>query len=386
MKRALATTLSLSVMLAAAEQQSYSQTPPGELNVKNVPQFVVIGADDCGNAETIRWILDYIKEKKNPAGTGKLPYDGKELRMAFYVNGQYAEEAGEAWKEAYEAGHEIGNHTFSHFLDKEGEPVDARKLDSDTWYKEIVKNDSVILKATGMKKSELVGFRVPRLEYNRGAYEAMVKRGFLYDCSIEEGSEPGMDGTNNFWPYTMDKGSLSDSLQAEWSVGEDDWGYKKVGKIEGIWQLPVYNFVVPHDSLAEKYSFESGLRGRIHNNFDYFDTTTGALTGFDYNIFAPADWDGAAMKAEEFSAKLMNSFDLHINGNRTPFTLGMHPDFYAKSEDEYYSSAGDYKSRRAVIEKFIDYALTQPDVRFVTGAQVIEWMQNPIGLDGTKIK
>ncbi len=386
MKKVLATTLSLSFMLAAAEQLPYSQLPPGGLSVNNVPQFVVIGADDCGDSETIRWMLNYLKEKKNPAGTGKLSFDSDQLRMAFYINGKYAKEAGKAWKEAYKAGHEIGNHTFSHFLDSAGKTIDARKVDQKTWHEEIIKNDEIILKTIGMKKDELIGFRVPRLEYNRGTYEAITERGFLYDCSIEEGNEPGMDGSNNYWPYTMHNGSHSDSLQAEWSSGEDDWGYEKIGKIDGLWQLPVYNFVVPDDSLAKKFGFEKGLRQRIQNNFEWFDTETGFLTGFDYNIFAPADWDGAAMSAVEFAATLEHSFDLHMGGNRAPFTLGMHPDFYSKDVDEYYSSAGDYKERRKVIEQFIDYALSHPDVRFVTGAQLIEWMKKPVGLDGAKGK
>jgi len=350
-----------------------TQEIPGGLAQENTPQFVLIGADDCGDAETIQWILDFVNSKKNP--------DDTPLKMAFYVNGTYADDAGHAWKAAYEAGHEIGNHTFSHFLDEEGGSIDARLKSADVWEEEILKNDTIILEATGMSIDELVGFRVPRLEYNRAGFEMIAKRGFLYDCSIEEGVQEDMDPTNYLWPYTMENGSPSDSIQATQSVGESDWGYKEVGAIANLWQIPVYYFIVPDDSLAETYGFEPGLRERIYNNFDWFDTTSGKLTGFDYNIFAPADWSGAAMTATEMLATLKHSFDLHLEGNRTPFTLGMHPDFYSSDVDEYYKSAGNAESRRAVIEEFVEYALTHESVRFVTGAEMIDWMKNPVGLD-----
>ncbi len=350
-----------------------SQEIPGGLSKENTPQFVIVGADDCGDGPTMEWILDVVNSRKNPNGSA--------VKMAFYVNGAYAEDAGYAWKAAYESGHEIGNHTFSHFLDENGEAIDARLKPADVWEDEIVKNDSIILKATGMSIDELVGFRVPRLEYNRAGFEMIAKRGFIYDCSIEEGVQEDMDPTNYLWPYTMENGSPSDSIQTTQSVGESDWGYKEVGAIANLWQLPVYYFIVPDDSLAETYGFEPGLRERIYNNFNWFDTTSGKLTGFDYNIFAPADWSGAAMSATEMLATLKHSFDLHLEGNRTPFTLGMHPDFYSSDVDDYYASAGDSESRRAVIEQFIDYALSHESVRFITGAEMIEWMNNPVGLD-----
>lgn len=373
-----------SSILFAADKLDYSQNPPGGLSVENVPLFVVIGADDCGDDETVRWLVDFLEKKKNPGKANKATFDQTSPKMAFYVNGKYAKDAGASWKYAYTKGHEIGNHTVTHFLDEKWQPLDARKYDADVWYKEMIQNDSIIIKTIGMKLSEIVGFRVPRLEYNREAYLSMKKRGFLYDCSIEEGGQPGQDGTNFYWPYTLDNGSEIDSLQASWSAGEDDWGYKKIGKIPGLWQIPVYNYIVPHDSLADKYNFKKGLRSRIKKGIDYFNDTTGNLTGFDYNVFAPYDWAGAQMNSEGYLATLKYSFDQHKKGNRAPFALGMHPDFYTKASDEYYGKEDDYMARRKVVEDFITYALTFKEVRFVTGAQLIEWMKNPVGLDGKK--
>lgn len=363
--------------------RDYSPNPPGGLKAENVPQFVIIGADDCGAAEAVNWLVDYIGTKTNPKGSGqKETFDGTSAKMAFYVNGVYAKDAKvvESWKNAYKAGHEIGNHTFSHFLDEKGKTIDARLLGDSIWYNEIVKNDTAIMNSIGMKYEEIIGFRVPRLEYNESAFKMMAKRGFVYDCSIEEGSEPGQNGTNYFWPYTLDNGSMADSLMKIWSSGEDDWGYKPCGKVAGLWEIPVYNYIVPEDKFAEDYGFEEGLRKRIHEKISFFDPVTGNLTGFDYNVFAPGDWAGAEMKNNEYLAVLKYSFDQHIKGNRTPFTMGMHPDFYMESQDEYYGSAGNYKERRKVVENFIDYALSFEDVRFVTVKQLLQWLENPVAL------
>lgn len=349
--------------------REYSSKHPGDFPVEETPQFVVIGADDCAEPEAMGWIVDFLAKHKNP--------DGTPIHMNFYLNGCYAEVAGAAWKKAYEAGHEIGNHTYSHFIDEKGVPIDARLLGDSIWLAEILKNDTIVSETIGMPISEIVGFRTPRLEYNEAAFRMMAKRGFLYDCSIEEGGEEGQDGTNRFWPYTLDNGSMPDSLMVLWSTGDASWGYQPAGKTPGLWEIPVYNYVVPHDSLSEKYGFEKGLWDRIVTNMPYFDTIRGNLTGFDYNVFAPVDWTGAAMKGNELLATLKNTFDLHYSGNRAPFTFGLHPDFYVEKTDEYYGSAGNWQERRAVVEEFLLYLLANEDVRIVTGAELIEWMKNP---------
>ena len=363
--------------------RDYSQNPPAGLSAAEVPQFVVFGADDCGDNAAVQWIVDYIATKTNPGGSAQAAtFDGTSAKMSFYVNGKYAQDAGESWRNAFAAGHEIGNHTYSHYVDENGENIDARLLGDSVWSEEIAKNDATIIATIpGITIEDITGFRTPRLEYNRSAFMMMAKRGFAYECSIEEGGEEGHNGTNNYWPYTMDNGSPADSIMALQSVGESDWGYKAVGKIEGMWQIPVYNYIVPADEFAEEYGFKAGLRARIFSHIDYFDTITGNLTGFDYNIFAPGDWGAAEMSSEEYLAVLKYSFDQHLKGNRTPFTVGMHPDFYTEETDEYYSSAGDYLTRRKIVEDFMTYVLSKDVVRVVTAQQLLQWLKEPVALE-----
>ncbi|MCL1946914.1 MAG: polysaccharide deacetylase family protein [Chitinivibrionia bacterium] len=361
---------------------------PGDFPLEKTPQFVMIGADDCGEVETMLWLTNFLGGLKNP--------DGSPVLANFYVNGRYAQnnytgtvdttvkKTWHAWKKAHDAGHEIGNHTYSHWFDDNfSEPrEDPRLLPVERWNAEIVSNDLTISANLGIPRSRIYGFRTPFLEYNRAAYEAMNRRNFLYSSSIEEGMQPDQDGTNRYWPYQITDGAQIDSMQAEWSSGDDDWGYKAIGKFPNsrMWEIPIYSYIVPHDSLASKYGFKAGLRARVKKNTPWFNDTTGNLTGFDYNMFAPKAWDGAAMKGNECLATLKNTFDTHYSGNRAPMTLGMHPDYYMKSRDKNYKSAGNHLQRRKMIEDFILYVLENPDVRIITGRSLVDWMKNPIAL------
>jgi peptidoglycan/xylan/chitin deacetylase (PgdA/CDA1 family) len=392
MAKKIITFLFLAAVLFAANFREESSEHPGDFPIEKVPQFIVIGADDCAEVETVLWLVDFLGKLKNP--------DGSPVLMNFYVNGRYAQDkyfgadttvktVWQAWKKAYSVGHEIGNHTYSHWFnsDFDDQREDPRLLPFERWNAEIVANDLAITSNLGIPRSRIYGFRAPFLEYNRAAFEAMARRGFLYDCSIEEGAQPDQNGTNRYWPYQITNGAQIDSMQAEWSSGENDWGYKAIGKLPNsrMWEIPVYSYIVPHDSLSEKYGFKKGLRKRVISYTPWFDSAMGNLTGFDYNMYAPKAWEGAAMKANECLATLKNTFDAHYSGNRVPMTLGMHPDYYMKDRNKHYKSAGNHLQRRKIIEDFVNYVLENPDVRIITGHSLIAWMKNPIPLGETPV-
>ena len=378
-------------LLFAQNFREQSPVPPGDFPMEKVPQFVFIGADDCAEAEGVLWLTDFLGGLKNP--------DGSPVLMTFFVNGRYAQNphsgadtsitrTWHAWKRAFDAGHEIGNHTFSHwFSDNFSVQEDARLLGFERWNAEIVMNDLAITANLGIPRNQIQGFRAPFLQYNRAAYEAMIRRGFLYSSSIEEGMQPDQNGTNRFWPYQITDGSIIDSMQAEWSSGKNDWGYKGIGKFPNsrMWEIPIYSYIVPHDSLASKYGFKRGLRSRVKRNTPWFDAETGNLTGFDYNMMAPRKWGGAAMRANEVLATLKHTFDTHYSGNRAPMTLGIHSDYYLQSRDKDYKSAGNHLQRRKIIEDFINYILENPDVRIIKGSSLIAWMRTPVPLGDTPV-
>ena len=378
--------LAAASVLFAQNFREQSPVPPGNFPIEKVPQFVFIGADDCADAEGVLWLVDFLANLKNP--------DGSPVLATFFVNARYAQNphsgpdttikrTWQAWRKAFDAGHEIGNHTFSHwFSDNFAVQEDARLLGFDRWNAEIAKNDLALTANLGIQRNQIHGFRAPFLQYNRAAYEAMIRRGFLYSSSIEEGFNATQDPANRIWPYQITDGSISNTERAEASSGDSDWGYKYIGKFPNsrMWEIPVYAYIVPHDSLADKYGFRRGLRQRVKRNVPWFDETTGLITGFDFNLFAPRRWGGAEMRANEVLATLKHTFNTHYSGNRAPFTLGIHPDFYLQSRDRDYRSAGNFRQRRKIIEDFILYVLQNPDVRIITGNSLIAWMRNPVPL------
>ena len=110
-------------------------------------------------------------------------------------------------------------------------------------------------------------------------FNSIKKSGFLYDCSIEEGIQKDHDETNYFWPYTLDNGIPGDKIL---SVLDNR---KNIGKVSDLWELPVYQFVVPPDNLCEKYGVNSGFKDSLKEKVSYFNTESGKISGLDWRPF-----------------------------------------------------------------------------------------------------
>ncbi len=332
-----------------------SQNPPGNLPPQAVPQFVVLGFDDQKDKAPMQWVVDMFAGKTNPAGNGQsATFDGTPARVAFYTSTVYLNDKHALHKSAYENGHEMGNHTHTHCT--------AFTTPESCWKTEIQQcTDSLV--STGIPESAIKGFRTPFLQYNNGTFKAMVSLGFVYDCSIEEGFQPDQKGGDFFWPYTLDNGSPGNKLFAvDWMVP----GHTLLESYPGHWEMPCYVTIIPPDEKCAEYGLQPGLRARIANKLDYFDTTDGKITGLDYNLLYEAALDG-----EEMGAVMCYNLDLFYNGNRAPMDFGLHSNYYNTTD------------RKAGLEKFVDYALSKPDVRIVPPLKVIEWMRNPVPLHPT---
>ena len=97
------------------------------------------------------------------------------------------------------------------------------------------------------------------------------------------------------------------------------------------------------------------------------------VTGFDFNL-----WKVAAT-ATEFLDVLKFSFDQRYTGNRSPFTVNAHTDYYSQYNpyDDPEFIVQDYLQRRQAIADFLDYVLGFPEVRVVPFVRIIEWMSDP---------
>jgi peptidoglycan/xylan/chitin deacetylase (PgdA/CDA1 family) len=318
-----------------------STSPPGGLAVDNVPQFISLGWDDNRFVSGIDWALDLIHDKTNPKGKGnECTFDGSPARFTFYVISSVDDTSDEikaAHKRMYAQGNEVGNHTNTH---AESLMMNA---DVNVWKSEIGICNNYMLSDLGIPGSAIQGFRTPFLSWSDATFDAVSAAGFKYDCSIEHFNQ----GNGYSWPYTLDHSS---SLTYR----------KPTGSYPGLWEAPV-------------------------NELPQGDALWQGITGLDYNMWDVAHYSKAqVVKAMETALKVRMEGRTDFVANRAPLFIGMHTDLYSPENETVGSVAAD---RRAAIEEFIEFAIAyHPDVRIVPAAQVIRWMQNPVGLDGTKGK
>jgi peptidoglycan/xylan/chitin deacetylase (PgdA/CDA1 family) len=347
---------------SAADRLTPAAEPPAGLTPAQVPQFVLLGFDDNPVADRVNWAVDYLDARRNPAGAGQAgTFDGAPVRMIFFSNGRYWNNRATvaAHQRALAAGHEIANHTQNH---QHGRPFTAEQ-----WTKEMSACDATFA-AEGIPIRSLVGFRAPFLEYNAQTFPALAASGRLYDSSIEEGAEPDQDGTNFRWPYTLDEGSPGNA--AAFAAGDP----RRVGRHPGLWEIPIHVFLIPDDAECSRQGVAPGLRARIGTALKAaYGSGSGEpadkITGLDWNVFEAAGCTGP-----EFLAILKHTLDRRLAGNRAPFMVGGHTELYPVNKPE----------RRKAIEDFIAYALAKPDVRFVTGPQLISWLRAPVALKDGK--
>lgn len=333
-----------------------SQNPPAGLTADEVPQFVVFGFDDNYSPAAVEWLINFLAAKNNNEGNGSTAtYDGETPKVTFYHTGiaMWGEMQHAMWKKAEDAGHETANHTLSH--------GDGAAYTLEQWNAEIKGQTDKLIAALpdgmGSADSKIMGLRGPYLNYNSDTFRALKEQNMIYDATIQEGFHWAEDGRNFYWPYTLDNGSPGHDTLVMYGVRQP------IDNAPGVWEVPIYALIAPPDDKCVEYGIEPGLRAKCATQIPWFDTASGKITGFDYNLIHEY-----AMTPDEFLATLKYTFDLRLEGNKAPFTFGGHSHFY---DDPGY---------KAALGAFIDYVLTKPEVRIVTPLQLIEWMRNPAAL------
>ncbi len=353
-----------------------SSLPPKDLNVSQVPQFVVIGFDDNTKSEGIEWALNLFKNKKN--------HDGSDARVSFYMNTYGLDEWIEdepsklllSLQKLANSTHEVANHTKNHHNDIKAANWEEyiskiRELNSTQWSKRISAATDDLMNKTSLTSGSVQGFRAPYLVYNQNMFENLKTQNFLYDCSIEEGYAAVYDGTNFRWPYQLNEGSPGHN--ESWYGNAENSESVTISSINGLWELPNYVFMIPKNNECEKYGIQKGLWQRIRDNLPYLEDHK--ITGFDYNL-----WSEAALSKNEVLGILKYNLDLRLKGNRAPFMIGAHTQYYTKKWADNNAQNATFIQMREAIEEFVEYALSKKEVRIRPAKEIIQWCENPTPL------
>lgn len=173
----------------------------------------------------------------------------------------------------------------------------------------------------GLPNAKISGFRAPFLNFSAETFNTIAKLGFQYDSSVTALKEDAS------WPYTLDYGLNHDCYL----------GFCDSVKHPGFWEIPMSAII---DDA-----------GTPHLMDPYLDNTT-----------------------ENVQKWMQDNFNYHLQNGKTPFGLYIHPVQLDNSSFPNRDTAGMIK----MLETFLDWALAQPNVWFVTSQQLIQWMQNPV--------
>ncbi|WAR54500.1 hypothetical protein PtB15_18B244 [Puccinia triticina] len=121
--------------------QCASTSPPGGLNPKDVPQFIIFTADDAIQSYTINSVNQFFAQRKNPNGCAP--------KMTYFVSLNYTNYS--MVTDWYVAGNEIADHTMTHVGSAPVNEIDGK----------IIALNSL----SGIPISAIQGFRAPYLNY-----------------------------------------------------------------------------------------------------------------------------------------------------------------------------------------------------------------------------
>ncbi|WP_105901041.1 polysaccharide deacetylase family protein [Vibrio gangliei] len=363
-----------------------SQQPPAGIAINNAPQFVAIAFDDNTLVDGQKWVLEQWGQRQNPSGThNPATYDGTAIHTTFFntceailINPEQENNAGhvkETWYQASLLGHEMANHTLNH--------LHGLEFSYQQWQEQIGECQKTMNQPFTQVDPEFpndnegidahaVGFRAPYLEYNDTMLQYLQAQGFKYDASIVEGYDPAHHGGNQYWPYTLNDGSPGADLSTSWGIKPP------ISQHAGLWEIPVYAFIVPDDETAKQYGIHHSIRDKIAAEMSWFDVQSGKIESGDYNLFYMAKLSGP-----EVLAIMKYNLDLRLAGNRAPLTFLGHSTQYDDNFDLWVPTESTAAERRKAIEDFLDYALSKPDVRIVSHIELVNWLENPTALPKT---
>ena len=87
----------------------------------------------------------------------------------------------------------------------------------------------------GIPLSSIQGFRAPFLDYSVDTLKLLASAEFTYDSSSAASIPVTDNGTDAYWPYTLDYGMANNCLSVSGTC-------KGEPKLPGFWEIPMYAF------------------------------------------------------------------------------------------------------------------------------------------------
>ncbi|KJA28359.1 hypothetical protein HYPSUDRAFT_155525 [Hypholoma sublateritium FD-334 SS-4] len=292
-----------------------STSPPGGLDPSEVPQFIVFTADDAVQSYTLDAVNQFLAQRTNP--------NGCPIKMTYFTSLNYTNYT--LVTDWFVAGNEIADHTMTHVGTPSSDEIDGNLI--------------ALNALAGIPLSSIQGFRAPFLNYSVDTLKLLANAQFTYDSSSAASIPVTDNGTDAFWPYTLDNGMANNCLSVAGTC-------KGEPKLPGFWEIPMYAFFD-----------ERGVAGP-HLMDPWLDAANGA----------------SAVNDSATLAYMQSTFTDHYNGNRQPIGLYTHPIHLSTT----YPGVNPSKSTIGMINAFLDWAQQQQNVWIVSNEQLLDWVRHPV--------
>jgi len=187
----------------------------------------------------------------------------------------------------------------------------------------------------GIPLKSIQGFRAPFLNYTVQTLKYLAQTGFTYESSSAASIPVTQNGTDAYWPYTLDYGFANDCLSVDGLCNGQP-------VLPGFWEFPMYA------------QFDSA--GGIHLMDPWLDTIG----------------DNKQPNNTATLELLKSAFTDHYNAQKQPFGLYTHPIHIAN-----YPGVPSPNDTVAMLNQFLDWAQEQQNVWIVSNEQLLAWVQNP---------
>lgn len=225
-------------------------------------------------------------------------------------------------KRLWEQNHEMALHTVNH--------VALYASFNGNLEQEMMGVRTFLNKTCGIPLTDLVGYRDPYLVHNPATRKMQEKNGILYDSSMiqvflnssETETKPGM----RIWPFTMDAGI---PINCNWNYPDGQCN-GTTERYPGLWEVPLWE--LQNANADHLYSMDVGTNP----------------PGDIYKV-------------------LEENFNMNYLNNRAPFGIFLH--------STWFDAAG---VNAGIMNKFLEWAMAQPNVWAITTKDLIRWMQAPV--------